>query len=200
MRAIAILTPVLLAVFAGCDRTGVKTLDELSWGPPVEASAEDMKQRAIFVLIREFKLGLDPDRTDEKEGEFWTVWEYKMSPLYMKSKRARAHVKIEEVEEGKIRIGVSVVEQRNDNIDNPNLVEEARWVQTKRDGDRASRIEQNIARRYLKVKPSKYWEEKHRDTPRTSMRPDLVDKNKDVDLEELSRPDAPGKEPPDSDE
>ena len=41
-----------------------------------------------------------------------------------------------------------------------------------------------LGRRYLRVDPSKSWEEKHRDSPRGTLRSDIIDRNRDVDLDE----------------
>ena len=186
---------VAMAAFLGCDRSSGK-LDELDWGRPFDADFDVLVARASYILQRRFELGFDPDLTDEKKGEFMTVWHYRMATYYRDSKRNKAHVTIEDVGEGQCRIGVSVVTQLNDNIDNPSVKEEARWVSTTRDVEWASRLEATIARRYIKVQPSELWKEKHSDTKRGTMRPDILDRNKDVNLEELNDPNAPGKEAP----
>ncbi len=188
---------LLLAAFVGCD-TSNSQLRDLSWGGSFDGSYTDLLARTRYVLLRRFELGFDPDRTKEDEGEFWTVWHYRMAHYYMDSRRIRCHVTIDDLGDGTARIGVSVVTQLNENIDNPSVKEEARWTHTTRDVAWASRIESAIAQRYLKVEASKYWQEKHRGTRRGTMRPDILDRNKDVNLEELGNPDNPEKEMPHS--
>ena len=180
-----------VAIFVGvaaCSeyRTQQK-LDDLSWGQPFKGEYDDVLARAKWVLEKEFPRGFDPDKSNEDDGDFWTVWDHKVSMWYRETTRARAHLKIEEAGEGEVRLGVAVVTQINDNIDNPHSIEEARWVKTSRDAEWAVRIEEAIARRYLKAKPSGYFEEVHRSKEKNrSMRPDLVDRYKDVDLTEDS--------------
>ena len=195
MRATVLF--LLLAAFVGCDTSNSK-LKDLSWGSSLDGNYPELLARTRYVLLRQFQLGFDPDRTKEDEGEFWTVWHYRMATTYRDSKRIRCHVKIDDLGDGKTRIGVSVVTQLNENIDNPSIKEEARWTNTSRDVEWASRIESTIAQRYLKVEGSKQWQEKHRVTRRGTMRPDILDRNKDVNLEELGNPDDPRKEMPHS--
>ncbi|MHC4548939.1 MAG: hypothetical protein ACYTEZ_09185 [Planctomycetota bacterium] len=180
MRALGVL---LLASLAGCVNTD-RRLQDLTWGQEIDGDYDQMVARARWVLEKQFPNGLDPDRTNEEEGDFWTVWDHKISVLYRKTQRRRAHLKVEDAGEGKVRIGVAVITQLNDNIDNPHSIEEARWVKTQRDQEWAKRIEDQIARRYLAAKPSEAWKEKHRETKRKTLRPDLVDRHQDVDLEE----------------
>ncbi len=176
---------VLLLVGA-CTNTDGK-LKDLSWGTEIQGDYEDVKDRALFVLRKEFPKGFDPERTDEDAGEFWTVWHYKVSTWYRETTRSRARVKIEDLGDGKVRVGVAIVEQLNDNIDNPSIIEEARWVNTHRNGEREKLVESRISQRYLKLEPSEYWKEKHRDKPRAGLRQDLIDRNKDVNLEEYGK-------------
>lgn len=195
MRAIAIISLLVLAALPACDSSTSK-LKDVSWGGEFDGDYQAVLDRTRYVLAKQFPLGLDPDLSSEEAGEFWTVWHYHMSAWYRESKRVRAHIKVEDAGSGKVRLGVAVVSQLNDNIDNPSIKEEARWVRTSRDPEWASRLENSIARRYLKVEPSKYWEEKHLPKKRETMREDILDRNKDVDLEELERPDRPDKQPP----
>ena len=53
------------------------------------------------------------------------------------------------------------------------------------------RIEDQIARRYLKSEPSEAWKEKHSEKKRKGLRPDLVDRYRDVDLGEKEAGDTP---------
>ncbi|MHC4959832.1 MAG: hypothetical protein ACYTGN_15825 [Planctomycetota bacterium] len=193
MRALWAILP-LLALVGACDRKGDRKLADLSFGRPFEADYEATLDRTRFVLMRHFELGLDPDRTIEKEGEFVTVWHYRMAADYFRSQRVKAHVKIEKIGKKKVRIGVSVVTQLNDNIDNPAVKEEARWIRTARDPERADLIEKEIARRYMKAKPSERFEDKYKGKNKGEMRSDILDRNKDVNLEDLDDPDK--KEPP----
>ena len=192
MRTTTLL--LLLVAFIGCD-TSNSQLRDLSWGRSFDANYADLVARTRYVLLREFHLGFDPDRPKEDDGDFWTGWHYRMATYYMDSKRIRAHVKVDDLGDGQARIGVTVVTQLNENIDNPSIKEEARWTHTAADVAWAARIEAQIARRYLKVEGSKQWQERHRGTRRGSMRPDILDRNKDVNLEELEA-DDPRKEAP----
>ena len=192
MRATKLL--LLLAALVSCDSSNSK-LQDLAWGRAVETDYADLLARTRFVLLRRFELGFDPDRTKEEDGEFWTVWHYRMAAGFLDSKRIRAHVKVDDLGDGQARIGVSVVSQLNENIDNPSVKEEARWTHTQADVALAARIEATIMRRYLKVEGSKQWQERHRTTRRGSMRPDILDRNRDVNPEDLE-PDDPSKEAP----
>lgn len=191
-------TTVLLlaaATLAACD-SSERQLKDLSWGEPFESDFDSALERTRWVLGKEFPKGFDPDLSKEEEGVFWTVWHYYPSTWYRETKRARAHVEIEDLGEGKLRIGVAVVQQINDNIDNPSIIEEARWVGTQRDFERSVLIEQRIRRDYLKVEPSAYFEEKHRSEPRKGLRPDIIDRSRDVDLEKIDDLDDPDRELP----
>jgi len=188
MRALAI--PILLLAFsAGCDRATGK-LEDLSYGSEFEGDYEAVMERAVFVLKKHYRYGLDPDLSDQKAGELWTVWDYRMSSWYRDSQRERAHIKIEKLEDGRLRIGVAVVHQTNDNIDNPGVKEEARWVRSTRNAEKGVALEQEIVRRYVKeFTTSKHFEEKYRTEKRKGMREDILDRNKDVNLEDLDDPD-----------
>jgi hypothetical protein len=194
MRA-TLLLGLLALLCTGCDQHTSK-LRELRWGRPFDADYAVLLERTRYVLLRQFQLGFDPDLTKEKDGVFWTVWHYRMATNYRDSKRIKAHVEVEDLGDGKARIGVSVVTQLNDNIDNPSVKEEARWVGTERDEEWAARIEASIARRYLDVEGSKQWQERHRPKRRGTMRQDILDRNKDVDLEEQEKDDKKREFPP----
>jgi hypothetical protein len=187
------LLPALL-VLGACANTD-KKLEDLAWGSEVDGQFDDVVARTKFILRKRYPRGLDPDRTNEDTGEFWTVWDYRVSTMYRETKRSRAHVKVEDLGNGKVRVGVAVVEQLNDNIENPSIIEEARWVRTQRDPETEALLEQNICQRYLDMKPSEHFEEKHREEPRRDLRPDLVDRSKDVNLEEATESDSPPKKP-----
>jgi hypothetical protein len=183
MRATWIL---LAAAVCGCANTEGK-LEHLSWGAPVKADYVTMLARTKTQILKQFPKGFDPDKTNEETGDFWTVWDYKPSMWYRETTRTRAHVKVEDLGGGSIRIGVSVVKQLNDNIDNPHLIEEARWVSTTRDDEAARHLHDSILLRTLSAEPSEYWKERNRTERRTTMREDLIDRSQDVDLSE--RPD-----------
>jgi len=184
MRAVFHLLAAV--ILFGCANTMGK-LEDLSWGAPMDGDYLEYVERARQITLKQFPKGLDPDLTDEERGDFWTVWHYAPSMWYRETTRSRAHVKVEDLGGGKVRVGVAVVKQLNDNIDNPHDINEARWVATQRDQQRAQIMEETIARRYLDAEPSEYWKERNRDERRTTMREDLIDRSKDVDLSE--RPD-----------
>jgi hypothetical protein len=183
MRAMLIL-PV--AMLFGCANTEGK-LQDLSWGAPVKADYATMLERTKTQILKRFPKGLDPDKSNEEKGDFWTVWDYRPSMWYRETTRTRAHVKVEDLGGGNVRIGVAVVKQLNDNIDNPHLIEEARWVATSRDDEMARLLHDSILLRSLSSEPSEYWKERNRTERRTTMRDDLIDRSQDVDLSE--RPD-----------
>ena len=180
-RAIVWLSLAALAA-VGCGNTD-GMLRDLSWGQQVKMPSEQAQARAKMILRRDFPAGIDPDRSDEANGDYWTVWNHKRSVLYRGTKRLRAHIKIDDLGNGYSRVGIAVVSQINDNIDNPDNVDEARWVRKRREPEMERAMEQAIARRYLDATPSKTWQEKHRDKPRTGLREDLIDRSSDVDLE-----------------
>jgi hypothetical protein len=184
MRVLRFLFPLALA--CACSNVDGK-LKDLSWGNAFEADYAETVGRAKQLVLKTFPNGFDPDKTNEEAGDFWTVWHYDMSVWYRKSIRRRAHVKVDAAGQGKVRVGVAVVTQLNDNIDNPHDESEARWVSTVHDPDAAKRLEEAIARRYMDVKPSEYFEEKYKGGEK-SMRKDLVDRSRDVDLSELPEP------------
>ncbi len=187
MRATCIL---LFAAFCACQNVD-KKLNDLVWGQDYEADYEMIVARAKHILDREFQAGLDPGRTKEEEGDFYTLWDYKTSMWYRKTTRRKAHVKVEDAGDGMVRVGVAVVTQINDNMDNPHSIEDARWVRTTPDAEWAQRIEDQIGRRYLDAEPSEAWKEKHREQKRKGLRPDLVDRYRDVDLGEKEAGDTP---------
>lgn len=185
MRAILILCAA--AAFAGCANVEGK-LSDLSWGPPVKSDYELMVERAKQMTLRRFPKGLDPDKTNEARGDLFTVWNYDISHEYFKTTRRRAHVKVEDMGSGQVRVGVAVVTQLNDNIDNPSIIEEARWIRTTRDEQAAGLLASAIMLRQLEAEPSEYWKEKHRTERRDTPREDLIDRSKDVNLDELPDP------------
>ena len=187
MRAILCLLPLAALMLGGCQGTE-KKLKDVSFGPSFEADYLEVLDNTRHALRKEFPRGLDPDRSDEDAGIFWTIWHYKKSVWYRGTTRQKAHVVVEDLGDGQVRIGVSVVQQLNDDIDNPSIIEEARWTNAQQDHETAQRIENRIAKRYLRVKPSKTWEEKHRDKPSGTLRSDIIDRNRDVDLEEDREP------------
>jgi hypothetical protein len=91
-------------------------------------------------------------------------------------------VKVEETSDGQIRVGVAVVRQLNDNIDNPDSIDEAKWIRTTRDEEAAGLLVSAILMRQLEAEPSDYWKETHRTERRTEPRQDIIDRSKDVDL------------------
>ena len=180
MRALAPLIPVLWLL--GCANVEGK-LEDVTWGNSFEADYAETIARAKQATLRHFDKGLDPDKTNEEAGDLWTIWHYEKSMWYRKTLRKKAHVKVERAGEGKVRVGVAVVQQINENIDNPDSIEDARWVNTVHDPKVAGLIEEAIARRYLKVEPSEYWKQEHSEPEKKKgLRKDLVDRARDVDL------------------
>jgi hypothetical protein len=147
-----------------------------------------MVERARQMTLRRFPKGFDPDKTDEEKGDFYTVWDYKVAVTYRDTTRSKAHVKVEDMGDGKVRVGAAVVKQINDNIDNPHDINEARWMGTKRDEEAAALLVKSILVRHLEAEPSEYWKEKNRTEKRTTPREDLIDRSKDVDLDEQADP------------
>jgi len=184
------IVPLLVAfALAGC-KTTERKLKEVNWGEGVEADYFETLERARFVLNRHFPKGFDPDRTDEGAGDLWTIWHMKKSVLYRNSVRERARCRVEKLEDGKVRVGVAIVVQKNDNIENPSIMSEARWVNATRDPDRERLIEEAIVKRYSKLEPSEQWEERHRQQRRGTVRKDLIDRYKDIDVGESEAKDT----------
>ena len=183
MRAICIL--FFAAALAACD-SSEKKLKEVAWGKTIEGDYDLVLERAKYVILKRFPKGFDPDRTDEDKGEFWTIWHFKTSYFYRGTTRERGHLTVEDLGDGNVRVGVAVVRQINDNIDNPHLIDEARWVGSRRDPEMEARIEASIARRYLNSGPSEQWKERNRGK-RATIRQDLIDRYQDVDLDEASK-------------
>ncbi|MEE8106690.1 MAG: hypothetical protein V3T86_14240 [Planctomycetota bacterium] len=185
-------TSVLWILLAGCaGGTGCKAipkeeLDEVSWGKPFEDDFEMAKHRAHKVIKQEFKY-IDPDLTEEGSGDLWSTWSYRMSSFYRESKRYRGRVVVEDLGNGKVRIGVAVMFQINDNIDNPSVKEEARWVATRRDHATEGRIERRVARRHRDFEVSATYKEKHREKRRETLREDLTKRYEDVELESAGK-------------
>ena len=170
------------AALCGCHNIDGKLAD-VSWGAPVQSDYESMVERARTMTLRRYPKGLDPDRTNEDKGDFYTVWDYKVAVTYRDTTRSKAHVKVEDLGNGKVRVGAAVVKQTNDNIDNPHDINEARWMGTERDEQAAGLLVSSILVRHLQADPSEYWKEKNRTEKRTTPREDLIDRSKDVDLD-----------------
>jgi hypothetical protein len=188
MRALTIAL-LALAALPSCANTD-SMLEDVTYGKEIDGDFVDVLDRAEAALRKEFPKGLDPDKTHMQQGELWTVWHVQKSTWYRGTVRRRAHVRVEALDGGKCRIGVAVVQQRNDNIENPTVESEAKWVAAAHDQETATRIEQRIAKRYLaNFKPSKAWEAKHDKKDDKGLRQDLVDRYKDVDLEQEETPD-----------
>ncbi|MHC4952388.1 MAG: hypothetical protein ACYTGZ_00735 [Planctomycetota bacterium] len=178
--ALCALTACLLLV--GCASTDgmLDDDDDLTWGPPIEDDYEAVITRARSALMRDYPLGLDPDRSNEKEGDLWAIWAFHKSVMYRETKRKRARVKVENLGEGKVRVGVAVMEQLNDNIDDPSDIDKAKWVRKHRLPDDETRLRETIERQWSRFEASTTWKEKHRGEKRKTLRPDLVDRTSDV--------------------
>ncbi len=187
MRAILLVSLVVISL--GCTSTE-KMLKKVTYGEPFEGDYVAVLERAQVRLRKEFPKGLDPDMTDEKAGDLWTIWHNYKDMRYRSTVRRRAHVTVEDMGDGKVRIGVSVVQQINDNIDNPSIISEAKWVGKSYDQETAARIEHVIAQRYKKVDPSAAWKEKYKGGKSTTLRQDIIDRNKDVDLDSRTKIDS----------
>ena len=186
MRAFPFLLALAPVMFIGCADTKLMMDDddELSWGPAIEEDFDAVARRARTMVVREYPLGLDPDFTKEKEGDFWSIWRIDESVLYRSTVRRRCRVKVEDLGAGKVRVGVAIVEQINDNIDNPSVVEEAKWVRKHRLPDQEEMLRNRIEQTWRKFEVSAKYKEKNRTTRRKGLRPDLVDKTDDVTLED----------------
>jgi hypothetical protein len=184
MRAFAFLAPLVLLV--GCGNTARMIDDDkdLMWGTPFEDDYASVVDRARGVVNREFPLGLDPDRSKEDEGDLWSIWRVDKSVMYRNTTRRRARVKVQDMGQGKVRVGVAIVEQINDNIDNTMVIDEAKWVRKHRLPEEESMLLERIAAPWRKFETSAQYKEKHRKTRRKGLRPDLVDMTDDVTLED----------------
>ncbi|MGQ0614716.1 MAG: hypothetical protein ACT4PV_13350 [Planctomycetaceae bacterium] len=170
----------LTLLLAACATT--PKFEDLNYAEPFAGDFEIAVQRAKLALQREFR-HLDPDQTDEANGEIWTLWRVQRSQLYRETTRMRAHVRIERLKNGKLRVGAAVFSQLNDNIENPSSVEEAKWVSTTRLVEKENLLRDVIAQSYKKFEPSDDYKARTSDERRDTPRPDLVDRYKDVDLE-----------------
>ena len=187
MNAIRFATPLfLLSFLSGCGNTAsmIDSDKDLSWGAPFEDDYPSVVDRARGTMMREFPLGLDPDRSLEDEGDLWSIWRIDKSVMYRKTTRRRAHVKIMDMGEGKVRVGVGIVQQLNDNIDNTMVVDEAKWVRKQRLPEDETLLRERIEQPWRKFEASASWKEKHRGSRRKGLRPDLVDQTSDVTLED----------------
>ncbi|MDH3590582.1 MAG: hypothetical protein OER88_01795 [Planctomycetota bacterium] len=180
---------LLVAGALGCTSTEAM-LQKVTYGPEFEGDYLAVLERAKIRLGKEFPRGLDPDKTDENGGHFWTIWHNYRDVRYRGTTRRRAHVVVEDMGSGKVRIGVAVVQQINDDIENPSIISEARWVKKSYDTEAAARIERVIAQRYKKVDPSAAWKEKHGGGKSNTLRQDIIDRNKDVDLDSRTELDS----------
>ena len=195
MRATAILFLLAASMFFGGCKNPNKLLDDLSYGAPFESDYEMTNERTRFVLAKVYPKGLDPDRSKPDDGEYVTVWHYQKSAFYRKSTRERAHIVVEDLGDGMVRLGISVVQQLNDNIDNPASIDEAKWVSAQRNAEVEGNLERRIAKRYTQFEVSAYYKEKNRDKKRKGLRPDLIERYEDVDLEEAGEIDKYGENP-----
>jgi hypothetical protein len=152
------------------------------WGEPFEMPYDKAKTQTKHTLKRHFPLGLNPDKTNEDVGDFWTVWRYDPSVWNRETTRRRAHVKVEEVGDGRVRVGVAVAQQISDNIEHPDDIDTARWVRKQRMPELEEEIELAISQRLRKVEPSPYFEEKYKKDGDKRLREDLIDRSRDVDL------------------
>lgn len=194
MRSGALLGLALLLPLAACETTE-KHLKEVSWGDSFSGDFDRVVDRARMITLQEFPRGLDPDKDDSK-GEFWTVFHYSPDPFYRNTRRTRARVVVEKQAGDRVRVGVAITYEINDNIDNPSNIDEARWVKPTRDGEREARMEARIAQRYKEFQPSEAYREKQKPPEERgkAMRDDIVDRNKDVNLEDAN-PDPNRKTP-----
>lgn len=188
MRALLFLlafVPVS-GVLVGCADTRhmMEDDEDLSWGPAIEGDFEVVVSRARTMVIREYPLGLDPDLSKEDEGDFWSIWRIDQSVMYRSTVRRRVRVKVQDVGQGKVRIGVAIVEQINDNIDEPSSLVKAKWVRKHRLPEEEGMLRARIEQTWRKFEASAKWKEKNRSTRRKGLRPDLVDQADDVVLED----------------
>jgi len=183
---LALAFPFIVLGAGGCADTAnmIDDDDELSWGQPIEGDFPTVLDRARGVVLNEFPLGFDPDRTKQEDGDLWTVWRIDESVFYRGTVRRRVRVKVADAGAGKVRVGVAMVQQINDNIDNPTVVAEAKWVRKQRLPEEELRIRDRIEQSWRHFEPSAQWKEKHRDERRKGLRPDLVDATEDVTLED----------------
>jgi len=186
MRALLSILPLAVLLLVGCQSTDgmLDKNDELSWGQPFEGDFDAVVYRARAKLLQKFPLGLDPDRSNEETGDLWTVWRYDISVMYRETTRNRARVQVEDLGEGKVRVGVGVMQQLNDNIDNPSVIDEAKWVRKQRPPDQEATLRAGIEQSWDRFEASTTWKEKNRPEKRKGMRPDLVDRADDVTLED----------------
>jgi len=171
--------PLFLLLLAAC--TATPKLEDLRYGEPFPGEFELAVQRAKAALRREFR-HLDPDRSDEARGDLWTLWRVHRSEHYRETTRMRAHVRVERIDGGQLRVGAAVFSQLNDNIENPGSAEKARWVNTTRLVEKEALLRDVIARRYAQFEPSEDYDARTSGGRRDTPRPDLIDRYDDVDL------------------
>ena len=186
MRAFRTAANLALLFAVACSSTDGMLDDDkdLQWGPPIEDDFDEVVYRARSFLIREYPLGIDPDRSKEDAGDFWSIWRYDISVMYRETKRTRGRVKVENLGAGKVRVGVAIMEQLNDNIDDPSDIDKAKWVRKHRLPERETLLREQIERTFSRFEASTTWKEKHRAKKRTTLRPDLVDRTSDIVLED----------------
>jgi len=180
VRARIALPSALCFALAGC--TSTPDFDKLQWGEPVKGDYGEAVERAKRSLQRNFR-HLDPDRTQEAQGDLWSLWHADRGEFNRSTFRRRGRVRVERIGDDRFRVGVSVFQQLSDNIENPSSVQEARWVKTTRLFDREDLMRREIEARYREFRPSeRYLNRKDAETD-TTPRPDLIDRYKDVELE-----------------
>jgi len=176
-----------LATLVGCGNTA-GMLRDVRWGNEFDGDFEDVRERAAQVIAKHYPRGLDPDQSDPDSGDFYTVWHHEVSMWNRETNRSRARVVVEPRGEDRVRVGVAVVKQINNNIDNPHDIDDAIWVRKQRNTEMEEILESTIARRYLAAKPSETFEEKHRFRERAGLRKDIIDRSRDVDLGATTEP------------
>ncbi|MFQ5844071.1 MAG: hypothetical protein ACE5JG_03705 [Planctomycetota bacterium] len=179
MKAIGLT--LLLLVPAACANAEGRLQKDLTASEPVDVDFDLAAARTKRVLRKWFR-HLDPDRTDEEAGDFWSIWKVHRGVFYRDTTRERAHVRLARDEQGRVVVHVAVVRQINDNIDQPDVISAARWVSTKRDPEMEQRLTIMITQSYRRYEVSEHFKERHREKRRTGLRPDLVDRYRDVDL------------------
>jgi len=186
MRAVRTIFPLAVLFLVACQSTdGMLDKDkDLNWGQPFEGDFDAVVYRARSKILKKFPLGIDLDRSKEDDGDLWSVWRYDISVMYRETTRNRARVKVEDLGEGKVRVGVAVMQQLNDNIDNPSVIDEAKWVRKHRDPEQEETLRSSIEQSWNRFEASTTWKEKNRTEKRKGLRPDLVERANDVTLED----------------
>jgi len=164
MRAVRTIFPLAVLFLVACQSTdGMLDKDkDLNWGQPFEGDFDAVVYRARSKILKKFPLGIDLDRSKEDDGDLWSVWRYDISVMYRETTRNRARVKVEDLGEGKVRVGVAVMQQLNDNIDNPSVIDEAKWVRKHRDPEQEETLRSSIEQSWNRFEASTTWKEKNR--------------------------------------